>query len=50
MPDLYLGIAVSNDDCDALASDARNRLRSDRDDSCQDSPRHFPFVAQAATR
>jgi hypothetical protein len=45
MPDLYLGKAVSNDDCDALASHARNRLQSDRDDRCQDSRRHFPFVA-----
>ena len=45
MSDLYLGMAVSNDDCDALASHARNRLQSDRDDRCQDSRRHFPFVA-----
>jgi hypothetical protein len=49
MPDLYLGSAVSNDDCDALASHARNRLQSDRDDRSQDSRRHFPFVANAAT-
>jgi hypothetical protein len=45
MPDLYLRNAVSNDDCDALASDARDRLRSDRGDRCQDSRRQFPFVA-----
>ena len=55
MPDPYLvankvllGIAVSNVDCDALASHARNRVQSDRDDRCQDSPRHFPFVAIGA--
>jgi hypothetical protein len=30
MLDLYLGKAVSNDDCDGLASHARNRLQSDR--------------------
>jgi hypothetical protein len=47
--DLCLGEAVSNDDWDALASHARNRLQSDRDDRCQDSRRHFPFVAGAAT-
>jgi hypothetical protein len=45
MPDLYLGKGVSNADCDALASHARNRLQSDRDDRCEDSRRHFPFVA-----
>ena len=39
---------VSNDDCDAVASHARNRLQSDRDDRCQDRRRHFPFVAQGA--
>jgi hypothetical protein len=48
MPDLCLGKAVSNNDCDALATHARNRLQSDRDDCCQDSPRHFPFVAHRA--
>ena len=48
MPDLYLGKAVSNDDCDALASHARNRLQSDRDDRCQDSRRHCRFVANRA--
>ena len=48
MPDLYLGIGVSDVDCDALASHARNRLQSDRDDRCQDSRRPFPFVAAAA--
>ena len=47
-PTWYLGKAVSNADCDALASHARNRLRSDRDDRCQDSRRHFPFVAHGA--
>jgi hypothetical protein len=46
MPELYLGMAASNDDCDALASHAGNRLQSDRDDRCQDSRRHFPFVAE----
>ena len=35
----YLGKAVSNDDCDALASHARNR----RDDRCQDSPAPLPL-------
>ncbi len=45
--DLHLGKAVSNDDCDALASHTRNRLQSDRDDRCQDGRRHFPFVAHA---
>lgn len=45
--DLYLGIAMSNDDCDALASHARNRLQTDCDDRCQDSGRHFAFVAHA---
>ena len=48
MPDLYLGKAVSNDDRDALASHARNPLQSERDDRCQDSRRHFSFVAGAA--
>jgi hypothetical protein len=43
MPDLYLSMAVSDDDCDALASHARNRLQSDRDDPCQDRRRHFPL-------
>ena len=50
MPDLYLGKAVSNDDCDALASYARNRLQSDRVDRCQESGPHFRFVAPGATR
>lgn len=45
MPDLYVGKGVSNADCDALASHARNRLQSDRDDCCEGSRRHFPFVA-----
>jgi hypothetical protein len=44
-PDLYLGKAVSDDDCGALASDARNRLQSDRDHRCQDGRRHCPFYA-----
>ena len=48
-PNLYLGMAVSNGAGDALASRVRNRLQSDRDDCCQDSRRHFPFVAPAAT-
>ena len=34
-----------DDDCGALASDARNRLQSDRDHRCQDGRRHCPFVA-----
>ena len=29
---------------------ACNRLQSDRDDRCEDSRRHFPFVADPATR
>ena len=45
MPGLYLCKAESNDDCDALACHARNRLRSDCDDRCQPSLRHFPVVA-----
>jgi hypothetical protein len=49
MPNLYLCKAVSNDDRDAFASHARNRLESDRDDRCQDSRRHSPSVASAAT-
>ena len=48
MPGLCLGNAVFNDDCDALATHARNRLQSDPDARCQDSRRHFPFVATAA--
>ena len=48
MPDLYLGKAVSNGDRYALASRARNRLQSHHDDRCQDSLRHFSFVAEAA--
>jgi hypothetical protein len=49
MPDLDLGNSVSNDECDAIASHARNRLRSDRHDPSQDSRRHFRCVARAAT-
>jgi hypothetical protein len=49
-PDLYLGKAVSNDDRDALATHARNRLQSDHDDRCQDSRRHFSLVAEPATK
>jgi hypothetical protein len=45
---VYLGKAVSDDDCGALASDARNRLPSERDDRCQDGRRHCPFVARGA--
>ena len=45
MPHLYVGKAVSNNDCDALVSHARNRLQSDREDRCQESRRQFPFVA-----
>jgi len=48
MPDLYPSKAVSKEDCAALASHARNRLQSDRNDPCQDSRRHFPFVAYRA--
>ena len=46
MPDLYIGIAVSNADCDALASHACNHLQSDCDGRCQGRRRHFPFVAE----
>jgi hypothetical protein len=50
VPDLYLEVqVVSNDDRDALASHVRNRLQSDHEDRCQDSRRHFSFVARAAT-
>ena len=49
MPDLNPGIGVFNDDCDALASHARNGLQSDRDDPCHDSRRHFPFIGPAVT-
>ena len=33
------------DDCDALASHARNRLQPDRDDRCQDKPAPLPLLS-----
>ena len=48
IPDLYLGKAVSKEDRAALASHARNRLQSDRNDRCQGWRRHFSFVAATA--
>ena len=39
-----------NDDCDALATHARNRLQSNPDARCQDSHRHFPLSPKAGVR
>jgi hypothetical protein len=49
MPGLHLGKAVSDDDCDALATHARNRLQSDRDDRCQDSRAPLPLCRRGGT-
>ena len=45
MPDLYLAKAMSNDECDALPSQAR-KPPSDRDDCGQESWRHSRLVAE----
>ena len=50
MPDLCLGKAVSNTTATPLQPTLGNRLQSDRDDRCQDSRRHFPFVAHMEER
>jgi hypothetical protein len=48
MPTYDPAQAASNDDCDALATHARNRLQSDPDARYRDTRRHFPFVAHRA--
>ena len=49
MPDMYIGKTVSQRRLRSASHPTPAiRLQSDRDDRCQDSRRHFPFVAHAA--